>query len=445
MIPERGFQINQSLKDWKEPRTLLEGVEIINGNWSRRRKKKKKKTARGASTTMRKSLSSPDEDRGAIQEDDEEEEEKNDKRCWYRDQTSREAAKNPAEILVTDDSSNQHSRKNERLICLDQKGAEGDLYNHKHNEEEEEEDIKGGQKEEGERFRFGQPIHDSSRRMLCLSWFEILMVVAVPALVASAGSGGRGSATPEAAAHPSPKREPERTNTPARTETPKPTSSCLGDGYRTRVIAEFDDMPYIWPLHWHGLLRLDNDKRVGVVNSHQCSTDHTEGGLLSQPSHPGKNTLPRFGPRAKPEVQGILSKARGNKVVLEADTLMLSMTGQIGKLKIEESASGDWWDEDLRSLKGILGKRRAHKTHKPIDATKRRGKMGGSAKANSIVYGDGRRWGERIQRQYKEGFKGLEQDKDSTRITGKKSRGYRIKGAENSVVRIKNNKREALV
>ncbi|CAH7681007.1 hypothetical protein PPACK8108_LOCUS13548 [Phakopsora pachyrhizi] len=40
---------------------------------------------------------------------------------------------------------------------------------------------------------------------------------------------------------------------------------------------------------------------------------------------------------------------------------------------------------------------------------------------------------ERILRQYKEGFKGLEQDKDSTRITGQKSRGYRIKGAENSV------------
>ncbi|KAI8456350.1 hypothetical protein BY996DRAFT_8449319 [Phakopsora pachyrhizi] len=32
-----------------------------------------------------------------------------------------------------------------------------------------------------------------------------------------------------------------------------------------------------------------------------------------------------------------------------------------------------------------------------------------------------------IQGQYKEGFKGLEQDKDSTRITGQKSRGYRIK------------------
>ncbi|KAI8445115.1 hypothetical protein BY996DRAFT_6521160, partial [Phakopsora pachyrhizi] len=47
--------------------------------------------------------------------------------------------------------------------------------------------------------------------------------------------------------------------------------------------------------------------------------------------------------------------------------------------------------------------------------------------------------------EYKEGFKGLEQVKDSTRITGQKSRGYRIKGAENSVVRIKNNKREALV
>ncbi|KAI8452664.1 hypothetical protein BY996DRAFT_6513868 [Phakopsora pachyrhizi] len=50
-------------------------------------------------------------------------------------------------------------------------------------------------------------------------------------------------------------------------------------------------------------------------------------------------------------------------------------------------------------------------------------------------------YGQRID----EGFKGLEQDKDSTRITGQKSRGYRIKGAENSVVRINNNKRGALV
>ncbi|KAI8444424.1 hypothetical protein BY996DRAFT_6550809, partial [Phakopsora pachyrhizi] len=49
------------------------------------------------------------------------------------------------------------------------------------------------------------------------------------------------------------------------------------------------------------------------------------------------------------------------------------------------------------------------------------------------------------RRRVSEGFKGLEQDKDSTRITGQKSRGYRIKGSENSVVRIKNNKRGALV
>ncbi|KAI8447177.1 hypothetical protein BY996DRAFT_8440778 [Phakopsora pachyrhizi] len=63
----------------------------------------------------------------------------------------------------------------------------------------------------------------------------------------------------------------------------------------------------------------------------------------------------------------------------------------------------------------------------------------GGMKVGSGMAKDTKRMG------YKEGFKGLEQDKDSTRITGQKSRGYRIKGAENSVVRIKNNKREALV
>ncbi|KAI8455856.1 hypothetical protein BY996DRAFT_6594569 [Phakopsora pachyrhizi] len=116
IIPERGFQIKQSLKDWKEPGTLLEGVEIINGNWSRRRKKKKKKkkkTARGASTTMRKSLSLPGEDHGTIHEDDEEEED-------FDNWRKRKMIKDGLDITTPDDGYDRRPTNRDKKVGLNE-------------------------------------------------------------------------------------------------------------------------------------------------------------------------------------------------------------------------------------------------------------------------------------------------------------------------------------
>ncbi|KAI8456300.1 hypothetical protein BY996DRAFT_6615321 [Phakopsora pachyrhizi] len=86
IIPERGFRIKQSLKDWKEPRVEDTVGRCGDHQWQLDQEEEEEKEEEDS------------DDHGTIHEDDEEEEnfdnpeeEKKNKRCWYRDWTSREA------------------------------------------------------------------------------------------------------------------------------------------------------------------------------------------------------------------------------------------------------------------------------------------------------------------------------------------------------------------
>ncbi|KAI8442808.1 hypothetical protein BY996DRAFT_6488460, partial [Phakopsora pachyrhizi] len=233
--------------------------------------------------------------------------------------------------------------------------------------------------------------------------FEMLMVVA------------------EAAAHPSPKREQERTSTPARTETPKPTGwNQTVDQYYNHEEYEEGRSVKLWKTLTPNPISSLEVKKLCLGLERAINKKQRDEDQIQAPRVIGWSL----------EVIGAISGWYGYG-------RWWMRNGALAQLGAVLAQSGDW-SATVNASRGkfLLGLMKGM-----AKDTKRRGLLC-SSRRQSETLGVGK-----DSRTDKEGFKGLEQDKDSTRITGQKSRGYRIKnrGAENSVVRIKNNKRGALV